>query len=54
VKIIIIIMLVIKKRRRIHNAITYFCKESLEEFPVLELDVVKKGGGDGGERGDKA
>lgn len=27
------------------KAITYFCKESFEEFPVLEVDVVKREGG---------
>ncbi len=49
------IMLIIKRHTQTHKAITYFCKESFEEFPVLEVDVVKKkgrvgerGGGDGG------
>lgn len=28
-----------------HKAITYFCKESFEEFPVLEVDVVRREGG---------
>lgn len=36
-----------KKRNTLkaHKAITYFCKESFEEFPVLEVDVVKEEGG---------
>lgn len=53
--IIIIIMLLIKKGNTLRHtkAITYFCKESFEEFPVLEVDVVKgrvgkRDGGDGG------
>lgn len=35
------------KRRytQTHKAITYFCKESFEEFPVLEVDVVRREGG---------
>lgn len=48
-------MLLIKKGNTLRHtkAITYFCKESFEEFPVLEVDVVKgrvgkRDGGDGG------
>lgn len=47
---ITIILIIKEKHAQTHKAITYFCKESFEEFPVLEVDVVKKeGGGDGGE-----
>lgn len=38
-------MLIIKRHTQTHKAITYFCKESFEEFPVLEVDVVKREGG---------
>lgn len=34
-----------KRHTQTHKAITYFCKESFEEFPVLEVGVVKKEGG---------
>ena len=40
-----------KDTQKTHRQTTYFCKESLEEFPVLELDVVKQKRGEG--RGDE-
>lgn len=33
-----------EKHTQTHKAITYFWKESFEEFPVLEVDMVKRGG----------